>query len=78
VFRDASGALVNFAFSGDRLAGPQRPVIERVYGGDDPWLREVRSAIEDNPQPSPSLWLRVFEAVFGYPRPRLVNKPASK
>jgi hypothetical protein len=68
VFRDVAGALLAPGLRGRagwRSGGPQRPVVERITDADDPWLREVRAAIAQNPKPGATFWEMVFELIFG-------------
>lgn len=66
VFRERSGELLHPGFVSQGRPVRQLPVIERVHGGDDAWLREVQSAIALNPKRA-SPWDYVFELLFGEP-----------
>jgi hypothetical protein len=66
VFRGRSGAILAPGFDGrGSFREPQRPVVERVTGPSDPWLREVEAAVALNPKQGTNLWQSVFELVFG-------------
>lgn len=67
VFRGRDGNLLSPAFRavGRPARPPQRPVIERLHGSDDPWLREVERAITSQGAGPAGFWDVVFGLVFG-------------
>jgi hypothetical protein len=68
VFRNDAGGLLRPRVPFNSQWRLQRPVIEPIHEPGDPWLREVRAAIAQNPKRGAIFWDLVFDLIFGGPR----------